>query len=63
MKLKIKLQDLSQTVQKIGEQMYKSAGGGNQAGPGNEKPEDKGPEEGQYKEKKIKINFRELILG
>jgi len=44
--IKNKTQDLSQVIQKIGAAMY---GQGGQQGP---KPEDKGPEEGQYKEQK-----------
>ncbi|MFH1401771.1 MAG: molecular chaperone DnaK [Parcubacteria group bacterium] len=50
--IKNKTAELSQTIQKIGEQMYKQSQG--QPGQGPQNPEDgqnKGPEEGQCKEK------------
>ncbi|MDD5144874.1 MAG: Hsp70 family protein, partial [Candidatus Pacebacteria bacterium] len=50
--LKTKMDDLSQTIQKVGSELYKAAQGNNppegQGGP----DEKKGPEEGQFKEKK-----------
>jgi molecular chaperone DnaK len=53
--IKNKTAELSQAIQKIGEQMYKDAGGDQgQPGQGPQNPQDnqdKGPEEGQYKEK------------
>ncbi len=48
--IKQKTQELSQTIQKIGAEMYKSQGGGQSGNQeGNKKEE--GPQEGEYKEK------------
>jgi molecular chaperone DnaK len=52
--IKNKTADLSQAIQKVGEQMYKQSQAQSQAPNGQAKPEGeekKGPEEGQYKEK------------
>lgn len=56
--IKNKTAELSQAIQKVGEQMYKQNQGGQpnqgQSGQGPQNPQDnqaKGPEEGQYKEK------------
>ena len=50
--IKNKTAELSQTIQKVGEQMYKQSQGSQGQGPQNpQDQQDKGPEEGQYKEK------------